>query len=218
MFRRLSVWFIGVLLGGLSWAAAAAPVTYDFVNGSLNGTTVTGTITLDDQTQQILSWNITTEAGPDDGGNANFDGATFSDTTGLVNTSTGAQIILRENLPNPFQSPGINDNLDFRMDVGVGTILGFGPSGGSVNITECWNCSPSRTGTAFLVPQQAPGATVEFVDTEIVVSEGDGQVAVALRRVGSTAGVVTVDVSEGSPGTATPAGGETPWWGRCLAR
>ncbi len=202
LHRYLAVWSSLLVVLALSGAVHAAPVTYDFVNGTLNGTTVTGTLTLDDQTQTILSWNISTEAGPDDNGTANFDGATFSDSTGVINTSTPAQIILRENLPNPFQSPGINDNLDIRFDTGVVNILGFGPAGGSVGITECWNCSPARSGTVFLVPQQPPAASVQFAATNLDVGEGAGTTAIILQRSGSSAGVVSVEVLEGSPGTA----------------
>lgn len=47
-------------------------------------------------------------------------------------------------------------------------------------------------------------AAVEFTQSNFTVNEGDGTASVTLQRTGSTAGVVSVDVIEGSPGTATP--------------
>ena len=210
MFVRAMLRFFGVMVCLFPLTAFAAQVTYD-LTGTLNGTATSGFLTIDDQTNEVTNWLITVAEGPDDGGNNTLSAFVFGDEDGSSSAlSNSSNINLRENsTPNPFAPPGSNDNRDFRIAPGAAELLNIPPAGGQVAITDCWNCSPFRTGTATLVPRAATPGTLEFSVTQVSEPE-TGQssqfrdVQIGLRRVGGVAGTVSVTVTEGSPGDATP--------------
>ncbi len=99
--RRLISIPLLLLMSAVTWAA---PVTYSVI-GDLNGAGVAGFITVDDQTQQILGWDITALEGPSDGGNETLDQILFSIEAGSSELSTPTQGLSGRELYCQF-SPG----------------------------------------------------------------------------------------------------------------
>lgn len=136
-----SITLIPLMLLGLS--TQAAEITYTFVDATVGGTPISGTFTLDDQTNTVVAWTVTTQPGLDSNGNPSFDGQVFSNTTGTLLTTTGG-FTFRE---------FVDGQLDFRVEPTVATIIGYGAAGGPVTLLECYNCAPLRTGTGTVVPE-----------------------------------------------------------------
>lgn len=136
----------------LSAPAFTAPVDFD-VTGTLNGAPVNGELRVDEQTGQVLSWRIRVDAGPSDSGGETLSAFTFSDQRGDASLSGNGGMHLRRFEKNPYAPAGGNDNRDFRTSMSVEELLVVPPTGRQVDITDCWNCNPFRTGSAVFTPR-----------------------------------------------------------------
>ena len=149
MQRATSRRWLSAGLFFLSVSAFAVPVDFE-ISGTLNGAAVSGELRVDDQTEQVLSWMISVAAGPSDSENEVFGAYSFSGQSGDANLSNANRINLRAFEEKPFAPSGSNDNRDFRIDIPVAELGDSRFRISQVAITDCWNCSPFRTGTAVL--------------------------------------------------------------------
>jgi outer membrane autotransporter protein len=204
MISRFRVTLSATFLFLCSVSVQAAQIEYELVQASLNGTPVTGSFVIDDVTEQVVAWNIITELGMDDVEEFEFDGQVHSIETGEL--VAGAGIILRELQASP-QALQIGRPLDLRIAETPQTILGYGANGGPVTLTQCFDCTPVRTGSGAVVPRDFPVSPLD-AGSDLTFTASPGETLT--QQISVSGGVYPVaafaEIGDLSPQTLTGPG------------